>query len=353
MLRSDAVAAQVAVSGGSRVVCTDRSGIVLPGCVCHPSCASCGLGANATTQAHCLSCADEDAAHWPLRMDGTGVCVVNTRSITTTVRESFVAAGMLESLADPAVWERCKGRWLQWLDRSRAPRTVWEQLVRQVWHGHPAASRAAGFEYWCNVLHDGDRPLGWHADADAIRQLRREVALPELGAVFYGFPHQVEGGDLQIAPLHARPRVAAAQAGPEATREPGEWEEETGECEEGCERVQPEYNSLVVFDVRRLHRVGRFNGSRYSFQVRRAPRPLRPRLIPFDVPRRKHSLGSRHPPVAVRAAQANVWNERPLSIVDLTKEDLKQLVDNDPEFDIAAAAAMITGSRRGRRKTKR
>ena len=281
-------------NGVGHMGCLHLQGQPVPDCICHPSCGSCGFGANATTEVHCLSCLSAGKQLSPLSLDGAGHCKDGKRNISTVVHKSFIGAAFLDRLADPAQWAECKRRWIQWYDNSSAPNNVWEELVQRIWQEHPAASRAAGFEFWCNIFEDdggdgidggddgdGSRRtsavLGWHADADVIRQLRLEIAMPEIGAVFYGFPHRVEGGILQIAPPHALPRLipaGAADAHESPTAAPkevavGPAANDARECDEGCERILPEYNSLVVFDVRRLHRVGHLAaGKRYSFQVR-------------------------------------------------------------------------------------
>jgi len=90
--------------------------------------------------------------------------------------------------------------YLQWYDGVTPPRTMWEELINLIWDGYDLAGKVAGFEYWCNVKTPRKTPTGWHADADAIKQLRNQLAMPELGAIFYGYPHNITGGELEIAP---------------------------------------------------------------------------------------------------------------------------------------------------------
>ena len=94
----------------------------------------------------------------------------------------------------------------------------------------------------------------WHQDKDEARLLREGVhAFPTLGAVFYGRAHgPLSGGMLEIAPVG----VGLGGLDPEAA------------AAADSERIAPEFNRLVVFDTRRLHRVTPLRaGTRYSFQI--------------------------------------------------------------------------------------
>merc|ERR1712176_43965 len=59
---------------GSSTCYSDEEGTVIPGCVCHPSCASCGYYANPKCAVDCIECADPSDSLTVEWDDGTGYC---------------------------------------------------------------------------------------------------------------------------------------------------------------------------------------------------------------------------------------------------------------------------------------
>ena len=98
------------------------------------------------------------------------------------------------------------------------------------------------FEYWVNIT-DPRHVLEWHVDKNEEIALKEDrLVCPQVGAVWYGFPHVVSGGYLEII------------------------NEE--DIQADIERIQPVYNRIVVFDVSKTHRVAPIlSGTRYGLQV--------------------------------------------------------------------------------------
>lgn len=99
------------------------------------------------------------------------------------------------------------------------------------------------FEYWINHA-TPDNNLGWHQDKNE-REYNEEgtTKCPLFGAVYYGYPHRLRGGYLEIS-------------------KSGDLEPAT------TERIEPLYNRLVVFDPSQWHRVSDIEeGERFGFQV--------------------------------------------------------------------------------------
>ena len=98
------------------------------------------------------------------------------------------------------------------------------------------------FEYWVNIT-DARQTLDWHEDKnEELAETTGKIVHPQAGAVWYGFPHVVSGGYLEII------------------------NEE--DIQMDIERIQPVYNRIVVFDVSKTHRVAPIlSGTRYGLQV--------------------------------------------------------------------------------------
>lgn len=157
---------------------------------------------------------------------------------------------LLNILNDAPLWDKCsqgvknQGGFF-WMDKDDAPGTVWEELAAQIWSESEYLSQAAGFEYWCNVL-TPDIPLVWHQDKDEQLAKQGEMVHPIMGAVWYGFPHVFEGGDLQVL----------------TTME--HYENDVAELE----AVEADYNRLVYLNVTHWHRVSPVTaGARVTFAV--------------------------------------------------------------------------------------
>ena len=151
---------------------------------------------------------------------------------------------LLSRLADEAAWAAMPrlSWWEGWW--VRPPRNLWEETVAMIWQRQPGLERQiAGFEYWANVLGaEGTCYQGWHKDKDEkVYKETGEVVCPTTGTIFYCFPHDIDGGYLEIA---------------------------KGEDLTDVERIEPVYNRLIIFDASRWHRVSRvYRGVRRAFLV--------------------------------------------------------------------------------------
>ena len=99
----------------------------------------------------------------------------------------------------------------------------------------------SSIEYWVNIT-NARQTLDWHEDKnEELAESEGTIIHPQAGAVWYGFPHVVLGGYLEIINDDLQPDL---------------------------ERIQPVYNRLVVFDVSKTHRVAPIlSGTRYGLQV--------------------------------------------------------------------------------------
>jgi len=131
------------------------------------------------------------------------------------------------------------------LDSGSELKDIWEFLVFALYdnpfldlHGYGATE----IEYWGNVLRE-KAELEWHQDKrEDIYQETGETILPKQGVIWYGYPHKVWGGYLEVKHKYEY------------------WED--------IERVEPVYNRAVVFDPSDWHRVDRIlGGERYGFQL--------------------------------------------------------------------------------------
>ncbi len=94
------------------------------------------------------------------------------------------------------------------------------------------------FEYWINRT-DSRFIVDWHVDKNEALAEEGDIVSPQIGAVWYGYPHEIVGGYLEIS------------------TDPGQ-----------LQRIKPVYNRIVVFDVTEYHRVSPvLNGTRYGLQL--------------------------------------------------------------------------------------
>ena len=155
-------------------------------------------------------------------------------------------SSLLERLNNPEIWfclahEETKEDYRWWTGKTQ-PKNIWEELIQTMW-GHIDPSKIAGFEYWANICCK-DSGLDWHQDKDEKLHDEQDITVsPSTSTVYYGFPHVVEGGLLEIA--------------------------RHGETDETLtERVHPEFNRIIIFDPSRWHRVTPIkSGTRFGFQV--------------------------------------------------------------------------------------
>jgi len=101
---------------------------------------------------------------------------------------------------------------------------------------------ATEIEYWANVL-SPRAELEWHQDKREDLMIESGTLVhPLVGVIWYGYPHEVLGGYLEIKNHSDR--------------------------QEEVERIQPVYNRAVVFDPTQWHRVAPIvEGERFGFQL--------------------------------------------------------------------------------------
>tara|TARA_R100001015_G_C4615472_1_gene171463 strand:+ start:704 stop:1264 length:561 start_codon:yes stop_codon:yes gene_type:complete len=153
---------------------------------------------------------------------------------------------ILKELNDMEVWKKLDNRQppnlSRWWDGTGKIDNVWKKLINHIW-GDLDKNTFKCFEYWVNIL-DPHYPLYWHQDKNEFLYIKTgEVVCPRTSTVFYGYPHKLQGGLLEINLENKRDNLIT-------------------------ERIEPRYNRLVVFNPSRWHRVMPvLNGSRYGFQV--------------------------------------------------------------------------------------
>lgn len=167
---------------------------------------------------------------------------------------------ILKQLTDHREWFSCyentRGSKTHWYDKNKEPSSIWEYLALRMWQDQPFLQTEdfAGFEIWCNIL-TPEGPLTWHVDKDQILYQKsggNELSLPLYGSVFYGYPHEHTGGFLEILKYDTA-------SWPEGMDEPDP---------ESVERIEAEYNRLVVFNASKFHRVSPiYSGARVTLAV--------------------------------------------------------------------------------------
>ena len=149
---------------------------------------------------------------------------------------------ILDSFSDVELWNSLDdGKYKTWDGMGYTPH---DAIGDYIWHlknkfwGDRTWDK---FEYWVNITNE-TQTLDWHVDKDEALAEEGKVVCPQIGAVWYGFPHKVWGGYLEI--------------------------ENTQEAGIDIERIKPVYNRVVVFDVSQEHRVAPIlAGNRYGMQV--------------------------------------------------------------------------------------
>lgn len=153
---------------------------------------------------------------------------------------------LLKDLTDPSIWEELDEvnfpALSQFWDGTGELDNVWKRLINKIW-GELDPSTFGCFEYWANIT-SPDMPLDWHQDKNEMEYiLNGKTICADTSTVFYGYPHKVEGGYLEINEVGKNDNVET-------------------------ERIKPKYNRIVVFDPSRWHRVMPVkSGLRYGFQV--------------------------------------------------------------------------------------
>jgi hypothetical protein len=179
-----------------------------------------------------------------------------TRIISNLINDPRI----LKHLTDHREWFSCyedtRDSRTYWYDKNDEPNSIWEYLATVMWKDQPflQAEDFAGFEIWCNVL-TPEGPLTWHVDKDQVKYQKsggKELSLPLYGSVFYGYPHEFKGGYLELLKYDTN-------SWPEGMDEPDP---------ESVERIEAEYNRLVVFNASKFHRVSPiYSGARVTLAV--------------------------------------------------------------------------------------
>ena len=162
---------------------------------------------------------------------------------------------LLQNLNNKALWEDLNEKNLCIYYPKDSPVTIWHEVILYVMHSpRLQLPNCKHFEYWCNVLHDGEE-LNWHVDKNEEEAKKGNLICPKLGLVLYGYPHDVCGGYLEI---DSRDKMYSDPDQVFLLR-----------CEGSpYERVEPVYNRIVVFDVSQRHRIAPvLDGTRYGFQL--------------------------------------------------------------------------------------
>ena len=145
----------------------------------------------------------------------------------------------------------------QFWDGKTEPKNHWEEFIKLAWiDTFKINEQYAGFEYWCNIIGPDDEGLSWHQDLDEKElDINNKVVHPMISSVYYGMPHIIEEGLLEIAML--------GDEMPEARTGKAEYEPMFT-----TERICPFFNRLIVFNPKRWHRVMPVKkGWRFGFQV--------------------------------------------------------------------------------------
>ena len=160
------------------------------------------------------------------------------------VIDNFVSEEyILKEFTKKSTWNTLKNSsYQEWNGMDYIENTILGDFIWKVKNKFWEEYTWSHFEYWDNQITE-QKELKWHVDRNEAKYRETaEVLLPLAGAVWYGYPHDVWGGYLEIQNESKYPT--------------------------DIERIQPVYNRLVVFDVSKLHRVSPvFKGTRYGLQI--------------------------------------------------------------------------------------
>ena len=175
------------------------------------------------------------------------------QGLGTHIQSNFIKdLRLLKDLSDHRAWLSCyentRGQNTHWLDASSVgkPRNIFEYLAIELWKDQPLLedlknkNQFAGYEIWCNIL-TPEGPLDWHIDKDQIayhESRSKNVSIPYYGSVYYGYPHDdgFEGGYLELTKYDTN-----------------SFPKNDNDIE--SERIDAEYNRLVIFNASKFHRV--------------------------------------------------------------------------------------------------
>jgi hypothetical protein len=82
------------------------------------------------------------------------------------VFDNFLTDPLISNtLQDVKLWEDCTASGSKWWDGKSEPNNIWEELNQIIWRERPEFQIAAGFEYWCEILNNGDgSAMSWYID---------------------------------------------------------------------------------------------------------------------------------------------------------------------------------------------
>jgi len=176
-------------------------------------------------------------------------------SLNYTITDKFIAdETFLDRLQDAKIWEDCDLAGPKWWNGKTKPKNIWEELSKKIWEERSEFDIAAGFEYWCNILSDGES-LPWHIDKDEAEFEKSDnLITPLKGAVYFGLDHQFDKGGGHFYLIDADTR-----------HNPNEFD--TARRDE-IVAIASGFNRLIHFNASKWHRVSAVKGGkRYTFAV--------------------------------------------------------------------------------------
>lgn len=183
----------------------------------------------------------------------------------TTVIDNFGSKALLAKLSDPEVWVPCDEKGKMWMDWGTKPKNIWQALNVLIFKDHPEVKTAkasnrsfVGFEYYCNITSNKSPLEGthWQVIIDDANETH-----PHMGAVYFGFPHTVQGGMMDILPTQDRFKLDMDE--PFRAKH---YSLQFAKFQDKVQHVEPEVNRLVVFNSSFWHGVHRITqGSRFQF----------------------------------------------------------------------------------------
>ena len=172
------------------------------------------------------------------------------------------------------------------------PRNVFEELAYKIYRDTPQWDEAVSFEYWCNIIEQGQGTFGehlehpWHTDRDEdVLAKEKKFVTPLMGSVLYGFNEEFEGGAFHMIDSVPYMRGTKERA-PTDECHPTEGMCLTnphlfdGDSPADHLRVQATFNRLIYADVSHFHKVDRVRrGKRYALAVNAN------HWLPYDYPK--------------------------------------------------------------------
>eukprot|EP00979_Chaetoceros_neogracilis_P019449 scaffold12369_cov256-Chaetoceros_neogracile.AAC.3 len=176
-------------------------------------------------------------------------------SLNYTVTDAFITdQTLLNKLQDVHIWEECNAAEPKWWNGKTKPKNIWEELSEMIWEGRSELEATAGFEYWCDILSDGES-LPWHIDKDEVEFEKSDnLITPLMGSVYFGFEHRFDNGGGHFYLIDADTR-----------HNPHEFDVSR---RDEIVAIASGFNRLIHFNASKWHRVsGVTGGKRYTFAV--------------------------------------------------------------------------------------